>query len=116
MASAVTTAATAGRGGLIGLWHRAFPLLTVIGGVRAGLRSHDVRVPYYDERDSTAYNQRRPLLVTERMTAATIGALTYPYFVPMLIWGDLSDVEIFLRGLDPKKYNREKRSMFEAIF
>lgn len=109
--------AAAAGAGLIGLWHRAFPALTIIGGVRAGLRSHDVRVTYYDY-DEPPNNQRkqRSFLVSERMMAASLGALTYPYLAPMLVWSDISCLEVYLRGLDPKKYMTEKHSMLEVIF
>jgi hypothetical protein len=92
----------------------------IAGFVRSGVKSGDATVIYFTPElngNSTPEKWgRRPLLATERIFTAFAGAVVYRYLFPILIWKDLRQLEVSLRGLDSKKYDTETTTIVDAIF
>jgi len=92
----------------------------VAGFVRSGVRSGDATVMYFTPSLDGSLTPdkwgRRPLLATERIFTACAGALVYRYLFPILIWKDIRQLEVTLRGLDSKKYDTETTTIVDAIF
>lgn len=87
------------------LFDRYMGCAVMYGGVRKVLQTRDASL---QTRDENHMKLTVPLLVSQRISIITLGALVSAVYLPYFLLSDIAEAELALRGLDPRHYDYSK--------